>query len=163
MKDNKACSLAETFSLREKLYAQSSFIAMSILGTIGIILEDWMWAIPYVVICWYGVPGIIMRHLVCPRCPHLYEYGDCLQAPVFITKWLIKKRKTHPFNLFEKFLFYLIFIVIPIYPIYWLLPNKLLLIVFLICAVMWYAGQFLYFCKRCRVKDCPFNMAKGGH
>ena len=37
-----------------------------------------------------------------------------------------KKRKTNPFNVFEKFLFYLIFILIPAYPIYWLGNQSLL-------------------------------------
>ena len=157
MNDNIKCSLAEGFSLWEKIYAQSSFIAMGVFGTIGILLEDWIWVIPYIFIYWYAIPGVIMRHTNCPRCPHLHEYGDCLQAPVILTRWLIKKQKTTPFSVIEKFLFYFIFITIPTYPIYWLLSNKLLLIAFLISAVMWYSGQFLFFCKRCRVYDCPFN------
>ena len=157
MNEKIKCSLAEGFSLWEKIYAQSSFIAMGVLGTIGILLEDWIWVIPYIFIYWYAIPGVIMRHTNCPRCPHLHEYGDCLQAPVILTKWLIKKQKTTPFSVFEKFLFYFIFITIPTYPIYWLLSNKLLLIPFLISAFMWYSGQFLYFCNRCRVYDCPFN------
>ena len=157
MNDNIKCELAEGFSLWEKIYAQFSFIAMGVIGTVGILLEDWIWVIPYVFIYWYGIPGIIMRHLNCPRCPHLHEFGDCLQAPVFMTKWLVKKKKTTPFSLLEKFLFYTIFILIPIYPIYWLLSNKILLIAFLATAGMWYVGQLLYFCKRCRVSDCPFN------
>jgi hypothetical protein len=35
-----------------------------------------------------------------------------------------------------------------------------LLIAFLIPVSMWYLGQFLYFCKRCRVAECPFNRVK---
>ena len=157
MNEKIKCSLAEGFSLWEKIYAQSSFIAMGVLGTIGILLEDWIWVIPYVFIYWYGIPGIIMRHLNCPRCPHLHEFGDCLQAPVFITKWLGQKQKTTPYSPLEKLLFYMIFILIPTYPIYWLLSNKILLFAFLVTAGMWYLGQFLYFCKRCRLYNCPFN------
>jgi hypothetical protein len=157
MNDNINCSLAEGFSLWEKTYAQFSFIAMSVIGTVGIVLVDWPWIMPYILINWYGIPGIVMRHLSCPRCPHLYKYGDCLQFHPKITGWIVKKRKTTPFSALEKFLFYMIFILIPVYPIYWLLSNKMLLIAFLITAGMWYLGQFLYFCKRCRVYDCPFN------
>ena len=159
MKDMVKCSLAGKFSVREKIYAQSSFLAMGVIGTLGIVLEEWVWAIPYIVIYWYGIPGIVMRHLNCPRCPHLHEYGDCLQAPPAISKWLVKKRKADPFSTFERFLFYLIFTLIPTYPIYWLISNKILLSAFLLTASMWYLGQFLYFCKRCRVKECPFNRA----
>ena len=81
MKSRSQCSLAGRFSLWEKIYAQSSFIAMGVSGTAGIILEEWIWVVPFLVIYWYGIPGIVMRHLNCPRCPHLHEYGDCLQAP----------------------------------------------------------------------------------
>ena len=157
MNDNVKCSLAEGFSLWEKIYAQFSFIAMGVIGTIGILLEDWVWVIPYLFIYWYGIPGIIMRHLNCPRCPHLHEFGDCLQAPVFMTKWLVQKQKTTPYRPLEKIVFYTIFILIPVYPIYWLLSNSLLLIAFLMCTAIWYLGQFLYFCKKCRLSDCPFN------
>ena len=157
MNENLECSLAEGFSLREKVYAQLSFFVMTVIGTVGIVLSDWPWVLPYILINWYGVPGIVMRHLVCPRCPHLHEYGDCLQLPVKITKRFVKERKTTPFRAFERIAFYTIFILIPAYPVYWLLPNKLLLAAFLVTAGMWYGGQFLYFCKRCRVYECPFN------
>jgi hypothetical protein len=163
MKNTNNCSLAEGFSLWEKIYAQTSFIGMGVLGTLGIILVDWPWVIPYIFIYWYGIPGVVQRHLSCPRCPHLYEYGDCLQIHPMITKWFIKKQKTIPFSAFEKFLFFAIFILIPTYPIFWLLSNKILLVLFLLTAIMWYLGQFVYFCKRCRVKVCPFNKVKFGH
>jgi hypothetical protein len=153
----RKCAPAEGFSLWEKLYAQFSFIAMGVIGTVGILLVDWPWALPYILIYWYGIPGIVMRYLVCPRCPHLHEYGDCLQAPARITMSLIKKRETTPLSTFKKLLFYLIFILIPTYPIYWLMPHKILLITFLLMVAMWYLGQSQYFCKRCRVYDCPFN------
>lgn len=154
---DERCFLAGKFKLWEKIYAQVCFFGIGIIGTVGIILVDWFWVFPYIFIIWYGIPGIVQRHLVCPRCPHLHEYGDCIQLHPSITKRLIKKRKTGPFTALEKFLFYTIFILIPIYPIYWLLRNKLLLVGFIICAIGWYSGQFFYFCKRCRVKVCPFN------
>ncbi len=157
MKDKNKCARAGGFSLWEKIYTQFSFITMGVIGTAGIALVDWPWILPYIFINWYGIPGIVMRHLCCPRCPHLYKHGDCLQFHPKVTRWLVKKQKTTPFTTIEKFLFYMIFVLIPTYPIYWLLSNKILLIVFLITAGMWYSGQFLYFCKRCRVYDCPFN------
>ena len=157
MEDKPNCEFACGFRLREKLYAQFTFITMGILGTIGIILEDWIWVVPYVLIYWYGIPGVVMRHLNCPRCPHLHEHGDCLQAPVTLTRFLAKGRKTTPYSAFEKFLFYSIFILIPVYPVYWLWSRPMLLALFLLLAVMWYAAQFYYFCKRCRLTDCPFN------
>ena len=159
MNDNKKCSLAEGFSIGQKIWAQASFIAMSIIGTYGIVLGDWRWALLYFFIFWYGIMGVVMRHLVCPRCPHLHVYNDCLQAPAKLTLWLMKERVTTPLSTLEKFLFYTYFIFVPFFPIYWLMSNPMLLGAFLIPTGMWYLGQFLYFCKRCRVDVCPFNRA----
>jgi hypothetical protein len=151
------CVLADGFSVWVKTFAQLSFWAMGIAGTVGIVLADWPWVLPYVAVYWYGVPGLVMRHLNCPRCPHLWEYGDCLQAPVALTRWLIKERKPPTYATSERFLFYTIFLLIPTYPIFWLASNTILLTIFAIGAVMWYSGQLFYFCKRCRVSECPFN------
>lgn len=162
MSNNDQCKLTKGFTIREKLWAQLSFFGMGIPGTIAIIEYNWLWVFPYVFVFWYGIPGIIMRHINCPRCPHFHEYGDCLQAPVFITRWTLKniERKYKPYSLKEKILFYTIFLTIPVYPIYFLIPNKILLIVFLASVAIWYGGQVFYFCKTCRVKDCPFNRVK---
>lgn len=159
MKNNSECTLANGFTLWEKIFAQIAFFSIGIIGTVGIWLNDWRWVLPYLLIYVYGILGIVMRHLTCPRCPHLHVYNDCLQFPPIISKWVIKKKKTYPFSAIEKILFYTIFILIPTYPIYWLISNKILLIVFLLMVGMWYSGQFLYFCKRCRVFYCPFNRA----
>jgi hypothetical protein len=159
MKDKNECILIEGFNIWQKIYAQFSFIAMGIIGSVGIALVDWRWALLYLFIYLYGIMGVVMRHLVCPRCPHLHVYNDCLQAPPKLSLWLIKKIKTTPLSVFEKFLFYMYFILVPAFPIYWLLSNPILLIAFLIPASMWYLGQFFYFCKRCRLNECPFNRA----
>ena len=157
MNQETECTLAEGFSVWEKVWAQLSFWVMGVAGTIGIVLADWPWVFPYIVICWYGIPGIIMRHLNCPRCPHLHVHGDCLQAPASLTKWLIKKRKATPFSNSERFLFLAIFVLLPTYPLFWLVSHTGLLVVFVIAATAWYLGQYLHFCKRCRVYGCPFN------
>ncbi len=157
------CTLANGFSLREKIWAQGSFFGMGIFAIVGIALVDWRWVFPYLVIYAYGIIGVVMRHLVCPRCPHLFVYNDCLQLPAPITKWLVKEQKETPFSAVEKFLFYAVFMLIPTFPVYWLMSNTLLLVGFLLSAAMWYGGQFLYFCKRCRVEHCPFNRVEFVH
>ena len=159
MKNDSGCSLAEGFSVWEKAWAQVSFWVMGIAGTVGILLANWIWVFPYLVVYWYGIPGVIMRHTNCPRCPHLHEFGDCLQAPVALTRFLVKERKDIPFTGVERVLFLSIFTLIPTYPVFWLLPRPALLITFLIGAGMWYGGQFFRFCRRCRVSACPFNRA----
>ena len=151
------CRYANGFSLWEKLWAQISFFTMLIAGTAGIAREDWYWLAPYLIVGWYGVAGIVMRHMICPRCPHLFVYGDCLQFHPKWTKWLIKERKTTPLSAAEKAMFRMIFLAVPLYPLYWLRSQPVLLAIFMASAIMWYAGQWLYFCKRCRVRECPFN------
>mgnify|MGYP001817309074 CR=1 FL=1 len=157
MTDKTECTLADGFRLGEKIWAQGSFFGMGIFAIVGISLVDWRWVFPYLVIYAYGIMGVVMRHLVCPRCPHLFVYNDCLQLPVPITRWLVKEQKTTPFSALERLLFYTIFLLIPTFPIYWLVSNPLLLVGLLLSAAMWYGGQFFHFCKRCRVEHCPFN------
>ncbi len=151
------CRYANRFSFWEKLWAQGSFFVMQIVGTAGIARADWHWLVPYLAVAWYGMPGLIMRHVICPRCPHLYVYGDCLQFPPKWTKWLIKERKNTPLSTVEKATFWLVALAIPLYPLYWLSSQPVLLAVFVASAIMWFSGQLLYFCKRCRVRKCPFN------
>ena len=163
MKNKTACTRANGFTLWEKIWAQCSFIAMGIIGAVGIARVDWRWALLYLVIYWYGIMGVVMRHVVCPRCPHLHVYNDCLQAPKTFTSWLVKTRKTTPLSAFEKCVFCTYFLLIATYPLYWVMSQKMLLIAFLLMVIMWYSGQFFHFCKRCRVDDCPFNRAPIPH
>ncbi len=151
------CRYANGFSLWEKLWAQGSYFTMMIVGTAGIARADWHWLAPYLLIAWYGLPGIIMRYVICPRCPHLYVYNDCLQVPPGLAKWLVKERKNTPLSAAEKAVFWLVLLTIPLYPLYWLRSEPVLLTVFVASAVMWFAAQLLYFCKRCRVRECPMN------
>jgi hypothetical protein len=161
MDNNKKQShLACDFSLNEQIYAQISFYGWWISGFIGIVLQNWMWAILYMFIVVYGILGIVQRHLTCPRCPHLYEYGSCVQLHPRITKFLIKERKKFPLSLNEKILFITVFILITVFPIYWLKNDILAFAGFIIFGSMWCTGQFLRFCKRCRIPSCPFNRAK---
>jgi hypothetical protein len=157
MSETTSCQCAEGFTFREKLWAQISFNAFAIVGVIGIALVDWRWAVPYAFIYLYGIPFIVMRHLTCPRCPHLLTYGDCLQFPPSLTRMLIRSEKHTALSSGECVLFLVIFILLPLYPLYWLTEHPVLLAVFLVCAGTWYTGQLAYFCKRCRVDSCPFN------
>jgi hypothetical protein len=159
MKVGRECTQAKGFETWEKVYAQASFIAIGTTGTVGVALVDWRWAFAYAFIYVYGIMGIVMRHLVCPRCPHLHVYNDCLQAPTGLTRRLVRERKTTPLSSFEKLLFYTYFVFVPVFPIYWLLASPFLLVAFLLSVGAWYGGQFFRFCRRCRVEQCPFNRA----
>ena len=156
------CRLSKGFSPWEKLWAQLSFNAMVFSGIAGIAFSDWHWLAPYLVFTVYGILGIVMRHQACARCPHLHVDNDCLQFPPEWTKWLVKERKTAPFSAAERWSSYLIFLLIPLYPLYWLRQQPVLLAVFVASGTMWYLGQWFYFCKRCRTRQCPFNRVPTG-
>jgi hypothetical protein len=151
--------LACGFSLTEQVYAQVTFHGFWLSGFLGITLQDWKWAVLYSAIVVYGILGIVQRHLTCPRCPHLHEHDACLQLHPRVTRLLIRKRKNVPLSLGERVLFISVFVLITVYPVYWLRNNNLALAGFAIFGSMWYLGQLLYFCKRCRIPSCPFNRA----
>ena len=159
-KNNKLPYLACDFSLKEQIYAQVTFHGWWFSGFLGIVMQNWKWAVLYFFIVAFGILGVVQRHLTCPRCPHLFEYGACLQLPPKITKLLIKEKKDIPLSLNEKILFISVFALITIFPIYWLRNNTIALAGFILFGSMWYLGQFLYFCKRCRVSSCPLNRTK---
>ena len=76
-KNKKHTHLACDFSLNEQIYAQLTFHGFWISGFLGIALQNWKWAMLYLLIVVYGILGIVQRHLTCPRCPHIYEHGAC--------------------------------------------------------------------------------------
>ena len=155
--NHQPCKLANGFTTREKVYAQTSFVGMGVVGTTGIALIDWPMALLFLSIYLYGIFGVVMRHLACPRCPHLSVHNDCLQAPPAVARWLIKRPKTTPFSPLEKGLFISYFTVMPLFPIYWLLDSPILLVLFVASAATWFVGQYVRFCRACRVQSCPFN------
>jgi len=153
------CHLAGGFSKGERLFAQITFNAFFIVGLAAIWQDSAYWALAYVALVAYGIFGLIMRHLVCPRCPHLYRYGACLQAPPAFAKWLVKMPTAAPMNRGEKALFWVVMLAIPLFPQYWLWRKPYLFAVFWVFCAAWYAAQVFYFCKHCRVSSCPFNRA----
>lgn len=154
------CTLAKRFSVREKVWAQLSFQVMAVAAIVGIARVSWPWAVPYAVLYGYVLPGIVMRHVVCPRCPHLFVYDDCLQLPTSWTKWIVKQRRTTPWSAPERWTFYATLLLFPAYPVYWLGSQPILLTVFALSALAWYLGQWLHFCRRCRNSACPGVLSK---
>ena len=47
MKATPECRLADGFETWERIYAQLSFIAIGIIGTVGVALVDWRGALAY--------------------------------------------------------------------------------------------------------------------
>ncbi len=160
MKRQNSCDLAQGFTIGEKLFAQITFNGFWITAFAAIWQSSVPWSLIYLGLVVYGVIGLVQRQLACPRCPHLYEYGDCLQAPPKLTKLIVKKPTTQPMNKAQRFLFVVVFVVITLFPQYWLVSLPGYFTAFWVFSGAWYLGQFLYFCKRCRVSSCPFCRAK---
>lgn len=153
------CHLAEGFSTREKIFAQVTFNAFWITGFIAIWPETIYGALAYAALVLYGIFGLVVRYLLCPRCPHLYKYGDCLQVPPALTKWLVKRPTNAPMSTAQKVLMVALSVLILMFPQYWLWQKPIYFTVFWVFCGAWFAGQLLYFCRHCRVSSCPFNRA----
>jgi hypothetical protein len=151
------CALATGFSLREKLYAQVTFQVTVLVGIIGIARADPVWVVPYLVLYGYLLPGVVMRHVLCSRCPHLHVYHDCLQFPPSWAKRLVKRRKATPLSVRERWVVAVVMAAFAAYRLFWLRSQPLLLVLFVISALSWYLGQRLSFCRRCRIMSCPLN------
>lgn len=161
MTDHNSCKLANGFSIGEKIFAQLTFNLFWITGFIAIWQDNIYGALAYAAIVLFGIFGVVMRHLVCPRCPHLYKFGDCLQAPPALSKWLVKRPTTAPMSQGQKALFVLVFLAITFFPQYWLWGKPFYFALFWVFCGAWYAGQLWRFCKHCRVSSCPLNRAEG--
>lgn len=157
MTDHNSCKLANGFSIGEKIFAQLTFNLFWIIGFIAIWQDNIYGALAYAAIVLFGIFGVVMRHLVCPRCPHLYKFGDCLQAPPALSKWLVKRPTSAPMNKGQQALFLVVFLAITFFPQYWLWGKPFYFALFWIFCGAWYAGQLWHFCKHCRVSSCPLN------
>jgi hypothetical protein len=98
MTAESGCTLADGFETREKIRAQVSFLAIGAVGAVCVAILDWRWALACILVLVYGIMGVVMRHLVRPRCPHLHACNDCLQAPPAWTRRLARERETTPLD-----------------------------------------------------------------
>lgn len=147
MKNNSSCHLAEGFTLPEKIFAQITFNGFWITALVAIWQQSVPGTLVYFALVAYGIVGLVQRRLACPRCPHLYQYGDCLQVPPQLTKLIVKTPTTGPMNQLQRFAFVMVFVVVTLFPQYWLVSKPAYFVVFWVFCGAWYAGQLLYFCK----------------
>ncbi|MHA2273892.1 MAG: hypothetical protein ACXACI_18735 [Candidatus Hodarchaeales archaeon] len=152
--DSSPCK--KGFTLREKVFAQLTFQGMGWAGAVAIALKDLLFGVLYLLFAYITVIFIVMRYITCPRCDQLRQHSDCLQLPVFFTKRVIAGYKDEPFTLKETIIFLSIFGGMIIVPQYWLIQAPILFVIFWVFCLLWYAGQFFYFCKTCNVESCPF-------
>ena len=151
------CRLADGFSVGEKIFAQLTFNAYWITGCIAIWQDSVFWSLVYAAMVAVGIFGLIVRHLVCPRCPHLYKYNDCLQAPKSWVKAIVKQPTNAPMTKGQKTVGAIALLLISFFPLIWLWDKPYYLAIFLVLCGAWWAGQVYHFCKHCRVASCPFN------
>jgi hypothetical protein len=146
----------ESFSLKEKIFAQFTFNAGVLTAAYGLFLESTILGIAYLLYAYIGIV-LLMRYTVCPRCPHLHVANDCVQLLPSIVKIIISSKRKGPLNLFEKVLFVMVLYGILILPIYWIASNMLILVLFLVFYGGTILGLHLHFCPNCQNKVCIQN------
>ena len=150
------CKSELRFSVAEKIIAAIPFNGNILIGAYGMYLSNWILALAYLIFIFGGFI-VMMRYVMCPRCPYLLEGDDCLNAPVALVKKIISKKRQGPLNVYEKVFTKVMKYSPVIIPLYWLIPRWHLFIPF----VLFYAiGQLTFtfhFCKNCENRDCVQN------
>lgn len=147
----------ESFSLKEKIFAQVTFNAGIITAAYGLFLNNTILGMAYLVYAYIGIV-LLMRYTVCPRCPHLHIANDCVQLHPSIVKIIISPKRKGPLNIYEKILFIMVLYGILIFPIYWIASNVIILVLFLLLyGGGTLLGLHLHFCPNCKNKVCIQN------
>ena len=152
--DSATCK--KGFTIFEKVFAQLTFLGSVFVGAAAMAIENFLFGILYIFFAIIGINFFVMRYYTCPRCEQLWKHSDCLQFPVFLTKRIVSGYKDEPLTLVEKIIFLTIFVLLIIIPQYWLIQVPILFVLFWVCCLLWYMGQFFYFCKTCNIDSCPF-------
>lgn len=147
------------FSSFEKAYARITFNAFFITGVYAIYKNNIIAGTSYILFVLIGIL-LIMRYWICPRCPHIEKYSDCLNLPYKGTVKIIKKYSSLPLNKTEKIYYILTLSGFAIIPQYWLAKNSKHLVIFWIFAILFYGGLLLHFCRKCLNTLCPLKIKK---
>ncbi len=119
-------------------------------------LSNWIAAIAYLIFI-YGGFIVMMRYVMCPRCPYLLEGDDCLNAPVGLVKKIISKKRQGRLNVSEKVFTKVMQFSPVIIPLYWLIPQLHLLISFVVFYAFGQLTFIFHFCKNCENRYCVQN------
>ncbi len=151
-KEDKGSICKLSFSIREKIFAQFTFVAGVMAASYGLFLENTFLGVGYLLYSGIGI-FLLMRYTICPRCPHLHIANDCVNLPASIVKKIVSKR-TGPLNISEKTLFIVVLYGIFILPIYWLCSTPVILTVFVILYGSHLLSLHTYFCPKCENNSC---------
>ena len=141
------------FTRTEKVVAALPFNVCILIGAYGLYLTSWMLTAAYLAFAYIGVI-VMMRYVMCPRCPHLLVGNDCLNLPAPLVKRLIDKSRSGPLNAREKLLHRVVKYGMLVIPLYWLLPHLGLLIPFVALYFLGQATFALHLCKHCENEVC---------
>jgi hypothetical protein len=151
-------SLADRFSLVEKILMRIGFSGVLIIGACGIYLENITLGIIYTAFIIFG-QSVLLSYCLCSHCPYPNKYSDCLFVPARLIKKSYKFR-SGPMSILEKIGFIIMIVGVVVIPQYWLLKNYVILAIFWVFCLPTYAGLVFYECKRCRHFVCPFNRVR---
>lgn len=155
---DKNTRLMDGFSWGEKLAMRGGLAAVVCLGAVAIFPSDPWMGVGYLVFVALG-GLIVMYDALCVYCPYPYKHADCLFFPYQLVASVTVLR-SEPIPWFKKALTALTFAGIVLIPQYWLWGNWLLFGMFWALTIAGGIAVPLHFCRRCRHRRCPMNLAK---
>jgi len=152
---NQHVNLVQGFTLVQKILMRLGFFGFMIIGAYGVYLESMLWGLIYSGFVIFGIE-FGLSYFLCSHCPYPYKYSDCLFAPFWVFTKQYKFRSA-PMSILDKAVFILAMAGFIVIPQYWLFKNYTILILFWIFCLPTIASLPLFWCRRCRHFDCPFN------
>lgn len=151
-----------TFTFQEKLFAQFTYNAGVLVAAYGLLINSTGLAVAYLLFSYIGIL-VVIRYTVCPRCPHLHIANDCVQLPAAIMKRIVSPNHRGPISIPEKLLLALVLYGTLLLPIYWLVANKLILVIFLMIFGGHLLGLHVHFCQKCENRSCIHYRQQAHH
>ncbi len=151
------CTVKDHFELHEKLLMRGGFGIIILLAFLAILRHEPSAAFVYLAAAMIGGLLVVYRFL-CVYCPYPYHFSDCLFIPYQAIKGVAKKREGEC-DAIDKAGTLLVTLIIVVFPQYWLFMHPWMAITFWVVALAFLLVFPLYYCKRCRHRQCMANRA----
>ena len=148
-------SRKDGFGRPEKILMRSGFYGFVLVGAWAIGRQDLTWATVYMAGAVIGLLLVVYLFL-CRYCPYPFHYGDCLFFP---HQWLaaVVRPPRGRMGWHHQLGFTLVMILLVGFPQPWLLAEPKIMPVFWLLAGPTVAALPIYYCRRCRHRQCVFN------
>ena len=143
------------FGRLEKVLMRIGFYGFVLIGAAGIFLQRPVFGMVYVAGAVAGLLWVVYG-LLCRYCPYPYHYSDCLFFPY---RWLaaLKAPPAGRMGWLHQCGFTLVMLALLLVPQPWLMDDLQRLLLFWLLAGPTVAALPMYYCRRCRHRQCAFN------